>query len=289
MTSYTDGTVITSVTFHPFPHTSMILRIGSTIGSLGLLLALPAFALAQTAVTEDAEQLEKEILDIIDEQPAMPAPMPIADGKGGGGASMMYPGPMGGIQVDTSVTKEVTPDFIAVNAYCDIGKQASREAAREMLQKLFLEIKQAVGSDGVVRRTGGVGIYPFYDPTGQETGQYSGNLSLLIRVTTPAAAQRIFEMTEEKNCGPSWDVRLVDTQKHEMKVIDELANRLQKRKAIFEKLLNRRLTQVVSASLYTWVDGYMSYDPEKNTAEAMTTLSVSFDPGTRAMIRSPQN
>lgn len=265
----------------------MILRFTSVIGSLGILLSLPAFALAQSDAAKDTDFSEEELLDILDQQPAVTT-SPVVDGKGGGGTSMIYPGPASGIQVDTSITREIIPDFIGVNAYCDIGRQSSKETAREAVQKLLLEIKQAVGSDGVVRRTGSIGIYPFYDPTGQESGQYSGNLSVLIRIKKPEAAQRIFDFAEEKNCSPSWDVRLIDTQKYELKIIDELAKRLQKRKAIFEKLLGRRLTQVVSASLYTWVDGYMSYDPERNTAEATTTLSVSFDPGTRAMIRTPQ-
>ncbi len=262
-------------------------RFTATIGSIGLLLTLPVFALAQTDATEDAERLEQEILESIDEQPVQVAP-PVVDGKGGGSASMIYPGPAGGIQVDTSVTKEVTPDFIAINAYCDIGRRDNRDAVRDALQQLFLDIKAAVGSSGIVRRSGGIGIYPYSDQSGRETGQFGGNLSLMVRVTRPADAQRIFEYIEDKNCGPNWDVRLVDTQKHEMKVIDDLAERLQNRKAIFEKLLGRRLTQVVSATLYTWVDGYMTYDPESNTAEATTTLSVSFDPGTRAMIRTQQ-
>jgi hypothetical protein len=264
-------------------------RLTATIGSVAVFLSLPVFALAAEADTTKSTDLTDEIISIIEEQPVMPAPMPITDGKGGGGVGMIYPGPMGGIQVDASVTKNVTPDFIAINAYCDIGRKQNRDTTRDTLQQLFVDIKNAVGSDGVVRRSGGIGIYPYYDQTGRDTGQFSGNLNLMIRVTRPAAAQRIFDYVEDKNCGPNWDVRLVDTLRHETSVIDELTKRLQDRKALFEKMLNRKLTTVNSASLYTWVDGYATYDPDTNKAEATSTLSVSYDPGENATIRRPRN
>jgi hypothetical protein len=245
----------------------------SIITGTMLLSPMAAFAAETTDVTEE----EAAIIDAVE---AMPA-----DGRGGGGANMsMYPYYGGGVMVDASITKEVKPDFVAMNAYCDIGKQPSRETAKVEANKIFTAIKNAVGTDGRVRRMGTVSIYPYYDQTGSDTGSYSANISIFIRVLKPAAAQRISDAVENQGCSVNWDVRLTDPQSFEMDILDELASRLNKRKAVFEKLLGKKLNRVVSASLSTWADGYSSYDPETNTVDATTTLSISFDVGGRATI-----
>jgi hypothetical protein len=77
----------------------------------------------------------------------------------------------------------------------------------------------------------------------------------------------------------SWDVRLTDTQSHEAGIIDELVSRLNKRKGAFEKLLGVKLKKVMGTYISTWVDAYSTYDPDTNTVEATTTLSVTFDTG----------
>ncbi len=264
-------------------------RLPSLIGIAAAFVLLPAFALAQETAPADSGATQNMLDILTDEKPAiLPAP-PVMDGRGGGGVGISFPGPMGGVQVDASVTRDVTPDFIALNVYCDAGRRENRDTARETLQQIERDIRAFVGSDGRVRRTGGIGLYPVFDQAGGETGSYGGSLNLLIRIIRPTAAERIYTYVEDKNCSPNWDVRLVDTNAHESTVIDDLTRRLQQRKEVFEKLLSRRLTQVVSASLYTWVDGYSTYDPSVNKAEATTTLSVSYSPGENATIRTPRN
>lgn len=223
---------------------------------------------ADTAVSNISEE---DILEAIET-------MPTDAGRGGGGGlSIIPPYYGGGITVDASITKEVKPDFIALNAYCDIGMQPSREAAKMTADTLFTNIKNTVGNDGRVRRTGGVSVYPYYDPMGKESSSFTANISLFIRITKTTAAQRISDAVETAGCSGNWDVRLTDPQSFEMDVLDELIKRLNKRKTVFEKLLGKKLNRVVSASLNTWADGYTSYDPETNTVDATTTLSISFD------------
>jgi len=253
----------------------------AAIAASGLALLVPSLAFAASASTSSAAAVtEEDILNAISD----PAPV-MSEGKGGGYGSI-YPGPMGGgVTVDSNYTKEVTPDFIALNAYCEVTGESSRQIVRDALNKMFTEIKTSVGSDGRVRKSGMGSIYPYYDPVrGGQTDQYSGSLSVFIRITNLNAAQRISDMVEDKGCSPSWDVRLVDTQKYELDNLDTLIKRLNDRKVVFEKLLGRKLTQVIGASLYTYVDGYGTYDPETNTVDATTTLSVTFDIGTRASI-----
>ncbi len=245
----------------------------------GVSLLVPAFAFAAdaAAVTED------EVLNAI-----TPVMSEDKGGYGGGGGSI-WPGPVsGGVTVDSTYTKEVTPDFIAINAYCEVAGESSRQAVREKLNQLYLDIKNAVAKDGRVRKSGMGGVYPYYDPaTGTSTDKFSGSLNIFIRITNLNAAQRISDLVDTKGCTPNWDVRLVDTQAYELQNLDVLIKRLNDRKVVFEKLLGRKLTKVIGASLYTYVDGYGTYDPETNTVDATTTLSVTFDIGTRASITTP--
>lgn len=272
--------------------TTMLQRASVSLITGSLVFALPVMTFAagtSSASSRPAatDAVTEEILDKLDQtEPATPLPAPAAqDGRGGGDASMsIYPGSPAGIHVDASVTKEVTPDYLSINAYCDSGKKPSRDLVRDALNQIYEDIKDAVGKDGRIRRTGSVSVYPVYAQGGDETGSYTGNMSLTIRILNKAAASRIYDYVEGKGCGPNWDVRLVDTLSHETKVLNELTDRLQKRKTVFEKLFGRKLSRVLSASINTWVDGYGTYDPETNTADATTTLSVTFDPGTRAML-----
>lgn len=236
---------------------------------------LPMSSFAATAVTDVSEE---DVLNVLEDE-AM-----LMD-RGGGG--MYYPGPYGGgITVDASVTKEVTPDFIAVNGYCEVTNMDTREEVRTELTRLYNAIKEQVGTDGRVRRSGTPGIYPYYDPSGALSSKLSGNLSLFIRVARPAASQKISDILEENGCSASWDVRLVDTEDHEYAQLDNLLARVNKRKAIYEKLLGKKLTNVAGVSLSTWVDGWSTYDPETNKADATTTLSITFDIGTNASVQT---
>lgn len=231
----------------------------------------PLSALAATTDAVSAEQ----VMQVLEEK------APADAGRGGGIAaeSMYYPGPYGGgISVDASVTKEVTPDFVAVNGYCEVTGLDSRDDVRVQLAKLFTAIKADVGSDGRVRRTGSPSIYPYYDAyAGTPTSKMSGSLSVFIRVVRSESAQKIADILDKNGCSPNWDVRLLNTEDYEMNVLDDLIARVNKRKKVFEKLLGKKLTNVSGASLSTWVDGWSTYDPETNKADATTTLSITFD------------
>ncbi len=243
-----------------------------------IILTGPVSAFAATAdskatttkAASTTEITEEDLMNVIDAAPAQA----MMDGRGG--MSMPYYPNYGGVMVDATVTKEITPDFVALNAYCDLGKQATRESAKAAAEKIFNDIKSAVGTDGRVRKTGAVSVYPYYGPMGETTESFSANLSFFIRIIKTSAAERISDAVEKAGCAASWDVRLLDPQTFELSVLDDLAARLNKRKSVFEKLLGKKLTTIVSASLNTWVDGYSTYDPATNKAEATTTLSVSF-------------
>lgn len=261
-----------------------MVRSLSLLVATAVTLGSPLSALAATDMMTDSSLdiiSSDELLDII--SPAVPAAI---DGKGGGmmDSSIYYPGNPAGVQVSASVTSSVKPDFVAINAYCESGKMASRQAVRDSLQQIYTDIKRFVGTDGRVRKSGSVSAYPYYDATGMTTDSFNGTLSVFIRITNKSKVEAISDYVEEKGCSVSWDVRLVNTQSHELSILDELAKQLNARKAVFEKLLGKRLTTITSANLSTWVDGYGTYDPTEDTVDATSTLSVSFDLGGRATI-----
>lgn len=258
-----------------------------------LLLGSPLSAFAGSAngnVKSEVSVSTEEILENIvpDIAPtAVPVSNP-ADGKGGGGmdSSLYYPSPYygGGVTVSADITKTVTPDYVAITAYCESGKMPSRQAVRDALNQLYTDIKNAVGKDGRVRKSGTVSAYPYYDSTGQDTSSFNGSLSVFVRFVNVNKAQAIADYIEQKGCSVNWDVRLVNAQAHEMTILDELATQLNTRKTVFEKLLQKRLTRIIGATLSTWVDSYGSYDPDTNTVDATTSLSVTFDLGGRATL-----
>ncbi len=233
----------------------------------------------------------QDILNVVSPD-ATPVPPPAAvDGRGGGGggptSSIYYPGSTGGVQVQADVTKSVTPDFVAINAYCETGKMTTRQAVRDALQQLYTDIKNNVGKDGRVRKTGAVSAYPYYDQTGADTDSFNGSVNIFIRIQNKNKAQDISDYIEQKNCTVNWDIRLVKTQDFELSILNELATQLNARKAVFEKLLNKRLTLISGATLSTYVDGYGTYDPDTDTVDATTTLTVTFDLGGRATLPTP--
>lgn len=229
-----------------------------------------------TAVQTDNAAVVEEIFDALD------API-LLDGPGGGGMGYPIPPMGGGVTIDVTYTTDVTPDFIGINAYCDSGPQPSREAARSLLNETYTRIKQAIGNDGKMRKSGSLTVSPFYDATGK-TIEYSASISLFIRLVNIKAAERIADAVEQENCTVNWDARLIDTQTHELGILETLLSRLEKRKKIFEKLLRKRLTNVVGVTLNTWVDGCY-YDTDTNSADANTTLSVTFSLSGRTQLQ----
>ncbi len=244
----------------------------AAVASIAMGLS-PLSAFAAAATTDVSED---EVLKVMEEQSVM------MDER----SSMYYPGPYGGgISVDATVTKEVTPDFVAVNGYCEASNRDSRDEVRTELIKTFNAIKSEVGSDGRVRRSGTPSVYPYYDTrTGMPTDKMSGSISMVVHVTNIDAAQRISDILDKYSCNPSWDVRLIDTEDHEIDLLDQLVSKANKRKTVYEKLLGKKLKNIIGVSLSTWVDGWSSYDPETNKADATTTLSIIFDIGSGARV-----
>lgn len=222
-----------------------------------------------TSTDTDEDVSSEDLIDVLEEYPTM-------DGKGG----YYYPTPGSGVSVDVSITKTVTPDYIGISAYCEAGPFGSRELVKSALTEMYNKVKSAVGSDGKVRKGGSVGVYPYYDPMlGRQTADFTGSMSLMVKIEQSSSAQKVSDAVENAGCSVSWDIRLVDAQDLELSVLDELIGKVNKRKMIFEKLLKRELTNISGASMSTWVDGYSTYDPETNTADATTNLSVWFETG----------
>lgn len=276
----------------------------SVLALSGVLLSLaaPAFAASSSSTGLKSDVL-KNLTITTSATPAMPqGPMMGANAGGGmmaapeammkidGSATrssiFLPPYQQGGVTVDVNITKTITPDVIILNSWCSIDG-TSRDAVRAQSTALYKEIVSKVGRDGRVRRSG-FSVNPMYDMTGKPTTSFNGSLNFMIRFTKPAAASAIADWLESKDCSSNWDVRLLDMQAYEMKIIDELITKLADRKQVFEKLLGKTLKDVQSAYLSSYVDGYASYDPDTNTADINTTLSVTFAvPGVMKPVNIP--
>jgi hypothetical protein len=118
--------------------------------------------------------------------------------------------------------------------------------------------------------------------TGQNnTSKYTGNVSLTIEVLNVSASERLLDLVEEQGCSVSWNAMLKDTQSLEREVLEDLMAKLEKRKEVYEKVLKADLDKVVGASLYTYVDGWSTFDADTNTAMATVTLTVTFEPSAK--------
>jgi hypothetical protein len=240
--------------------------------TLAGLTALSLMLSSTPALAADDTVSESEILD------ALPSEDMKMMGGGGYGGGIMPPMPGMGITVDATITKEVTPDFVALTGYCESPVQGTRAEVQTALTKLYNDIKTAVGTNGKVRKNGGISIYPWYNPTnGMQSDKMTGTLNIMVRLSTTSVGEKVASTIEDKGCSVSWDVRLQDAYDHELSVLDQLIARLNKRKKIYEKLLRKKLNTIQSAYFSTWADGYSTYDPETNTVEATTTLSVTFE------------
>lgn len=263
-----------------------------------LVSSLTLCSVAFSAAPAFAADLKTEILEnmVKVSEPAMDVIRPAGTGGGGtsfaneraGGMTMpapsmdakmsIYPYPQqNGVTVDVSVVKEVRPDIVIASVWCNETSPSSRSDVRAKLNTLFQKIRERVGKDGRVRR-GSPSLNSWYDPaSGRPSTSYTGSISITIRFARPEASSSIVSWIEDTyDCSVSWDVRMSDPQSYELGVIDELVTKLEARKKVFEKLLNKKLTDVSTAYLSTYVDGYNGFDPDTGMADATTTLSVTF-------------
>lgn len=272
---------------------------------LTMALMMPTMTFAATPAmssrSSSTEVSKEDIVKKLVEDPAVEPAKPVARPQSGGGdaammdesyakrSSIIMPPYYGGngVTIDVQVTKEVTPDVITLNAWCQLPESGNRQQVRTELDALYLKLKNVVGTDGRIRKQGGYSINPVYDYTGKTSSMFQGNLNVLIRIAKTTATKRIADAVEDAGCGTGWDVRMQDMQEQEMAALDQLLTKLNTRKQVFEKLLGKKLTVVTSANLNTYIDGYSSYDPDTNTAEAITTLNVTFDLGTNTRLPVP--
>lgn len=206
-------------------------------------------------------------------------------------------GEYGSFSVDAIVMHDATPDIINLNVSCDMQDPVSRAEMRDLLKEKQKQIASLVGSDGQVRRSGSPVVYPFYeappfDPSGRDimpskplVQRFTGNFSLVVRSVKKEASLRISDAIEDMGCGVNWDVRLMRTGQYARQHRAELMEQIEEKKAFFEDLLGKKLTQVSSMSTYTSVDygyygGSSMLDPETLTVPATTSLNMSFEFGT---------
>ncbi len=202
---------------------------------------------------------------------------------------------MGSMTIDANVSHTITPDSIALNVNCSSTVSLQLPELRKNFQQMISEIRTGVGTNGTVRRNGTASYYPGYDPSGQtlSTPIFSGNFALRIVNIKPEGATAISNLIEDKGCTATWDARIRYSGKYAKELKDELFEQINDKKEFMENLLGKKLTKVSTVTLSTSLDaGYAgspygmgygttsNYDPDSNTVEAITSLSITYDFGT---------
>lgn len=205
-------------------------------------------------------------------------------------AGPLAPAAEGSVSIDATVFHDVTPDEVAINVTCEIQTPAPRKVVREQFQQKLESLKTAVGQDGKLRRMGTPSIYGGYvDPSLPPSEPlFTGTMSARISGVAAGSLVKVANVVEEAGCTPAWDVRLEYTGKYARENQEELMEQITDKKEFFESMLGTPLAKVMSVSVSTVLDApygsyygaSTTYDPETNTAQAVTTLMMTFDIGT---------
>ncbi len=193
--------------------------------------------------------------------------------------------------IDATVTHTATPDLVNMSVDCQITEPMSREAVRAEVKEYMGDLQDSAGDSARVRRNSAPSLYQFtnYDPeTGlpePATDLYSGSFGYSIALMNTARAEELASTVEEIGCTYSWDPRLIYTGKYVRQNRAELMEQIDEKKEFYEEILGIELNQVSSISFSTYIDSTYgayygsatSYDPESNTVNATTTLSITFD------------
>lgn len=194
------------------------------------------------------------------------------------------------ISLDASVAHEVTPDSINLAVSCDAPSALPRAELRQMFQDKFAAIKEIVGQNGKIRKTGSPSMYSSYSDSITSEPTFSGTATFYIRDIKKDAAVSMNDSIQEAGCSTTWDVRLYYTAKYAKEQKDELIEQINDKKEVYEDMMGVTLTKVSSLTIATSGDyagggyggGYgsissSSYDPDSNTLPVVTTLNVTFD------------
>lgn len=195
------------------------------------------------------------------------------------------------VTLDASVTHDATPDVLMLSVSCDVPTPSTRIAIREMSRQLMNDLKELAGEGSKVRRNGPPSIYNYSsDPTlSPADQQYSGTMNFTIQNISAAGAGKLADDVEQKGCNYTWDARLLYTTTYAKQMKEELMEQIEQKQEFTEELLGTKMNKVLSLSFSTTPDysgggyyggGGSNYDPDTNTMQAVTTLSVTFDIGT---------
>lgn len=206
------------------------------------------------------------------------------------------PSDTGMINVDATVMHDATPDIINFNVSCEVQSPMSRAEVRSRAKEMLQAIRGIVGNDGDARMGSSPMVYPFYrempmDPsmsadTKMMPPMFTGTMNFFVRNVKIDAAQRISDAIEDSGCGVNWDIRIVKTAKYARQLRSELMAQIDEKKAVFEDILGTSITKISNMSTYTSIDygyGSGSFDADTKTVQAMTTLNVTFDLGTKSV------
>lgn len=191
--------------------------------------------------------------------------------------------------IDATVSHPAKPDLIHMTVDCSLSEAMTKSQIRSIQKKYEETLRLAAGESGQVRRGSPASLYPnfTYDMSGAKVDAkemlFSGNVSFSVRLTDGSRSQALSDAAQEMGCTYGWDPRIGYAGSYAREHRAELMKQINDKKEFYESLFNVKFTDVSSVSVSSYVDSIYtgigtggSYDPESNTVNVTTTMSVTF-------------
>ncbi len=190
--------------------------------------------------------------------------------------------------VSVDMTGKVAIDTLTIESSYYGSSYESDSEAKADLQSKYDTISDLVSEYGTVKLNWR-NVYPqtFYEwnedtQTNEEKNSYSGDLSVTITLKTPSDVVSVEEILGE-NGFSYWRNVIASPEailNAQIKMADDIKSMLDKKKALYEEILDKDLTEILSLDIWTgWVDSY-TFDPETGKANFTFTVSATYSTAT---------
>lgn len=201
-------------------------------------------------------------------------------GMMGMGMIMEEPSFYSNISFNVSVKSLAKASYVAVTGDFSLDRVTDQKGGIQKLKEKFAEAKQQLSPYGKVTRNS-QNIYT-YTETDYQTGKlvtyYSGYLGVRVDLTDASNVEKVQEAMLDLGFSNSWiDAQLSEDDRIdlELAVADQLKALIEKKKKVYQRILDITLKKSTSLYINSWIDGYL-LDPETGMAPVTVSADVTF-------------
>lgn len=199
----------------------------------------------------------------------------------GGGMTMDYIMPPydPGVSFSVSITSTAKPSLVNLYGDQSVDGMETREQAIEKMNQDFQSLKSALSNYAKVTRTS-ISAYPGYnyDTYGNQTkSTYTGYQNVRVELKSANDLETVRTMMTDAGFNSWVDAQLSDDTKIslEYSLAEQISKLLEKKRAVYEKILQYSLGKISSLYVDTWADG-STYDVATGTLTTTTNVSVTY-------------